>query len=119
MPGLIILKEIGVEEVNMEKIKLASVYWLSTVLGPRRKTKKEEEAVFGLRKDLEGNFEDFKKLVKKRKRDPVFSGFGSFHINGFVQTLQILAYEVFNGVAEAFATRRENADVSVSRMCIG
>ncbi|KZV57250.1 hypothetical protein F511_36694 [Dorcoceras hygrometricum] len=29
----------------------------------------------------------------------------------------ILAYEIYNGVAEAFATRREDADVSLPRMC--
>ncbi|KZV20414.1 hypothetical protein F511_30644 [Dorcoceras hygrometricum] len=76
-----------------------------------------EEVLFGLRKDLRARFEEFTTLAKKRKRDPNFSGFGSLHLSGFVQPLQILAYEIYNGVAEAFATRREDADVSLPRMC--
>ncbi|KZV26755.1 hypothetical protein F511_33152 [Dorcoceras hygrometricum] len=76
-----------------------------------------EEVLFGLRKDLRARFEEFTTLAKKRKRDPKFSGFGSLHLSGFVQPLQILAYEIYNGVAEAFATRREDADVSLPRMC--
>ncbi|KZV19203.1 hypothetical protein F511_37036 [Dorcoceras hygrometricum] len=134
--------EIGVE-VDLEKIKLASLYFASAVLGPRRKRKKEvvdphwmrlmddmdsfntypwgrlayEEVLFGLRKDLRARFEEVTNLAKKRKRDPNFSGFGSLHLSGFVQPLQILGYEVYNGVAEAFATRREDADVSLPRMC--
>ncbi|KZV27786.1 hypothetical protein F511_39482 [Dorcoceras hygrometricum] len=136
-------EEAGVDEVDQEKIKLASLYFASAVLGPRRKRKKEvvdpdwmrlvddinsfntypwgrlayEEVLFGLRKDLRARFEEFTTLAKKRKRDPKFSGFGSLHLSGFVQPLQILAYEIYNGVAEAFATRREDADVSLPRMC--
>ncbi|KZV26407.1 hypothetical protein F511_36187 [Dorcoceras hygrometricum] len=105
--------EIGVE-ANVEKIKLASLYFVSVVLGPRRKMKKEEvdpqwtrlvydmdsfstypwgrfayeKALFDLRKDLGSKFKDFTNLVKKRKRDPKFSGFGSLHISGFVQPLR-------------------------------
>ncbi|KZV14504.1 hypothetical protein F511_42903 [Dorcoceras hygrometricum] len=135
-------EEAGVDEVDQEKIKLASLYFASAVLGPRRKRKKEvvdpdwmrlvddinsfntypwgrlayEEVLFGLRKDLRARFEEFTTLAKKRKRDPKFSGFGSLHLSGFVQPLQILAYEIYNGVAEAFATRREDADVSLPRM---
>ncbi|KZV50946.1 sentrin-specific protease 1-like [Dorcoceras hygrometricum] len=94
--------EIGVE-VDLEKIKLARLAY--------------EEVLFGLRKDLRARFEEVNILAKKRKRDPNFSGFGSLHLSGFVQPLQMLAYEVYNGVAEAFATRREDADVSLPQMC--
>ncbi|KZV36747.1 hypothetical protein F511_39292 [Dorcoceras hygrometricum] len=136
-------EEAGVDEVDQEKIKLASLYFASAVLGPRRKRKKEvvdpdwmrlggdinsfntypwgrlayEEVLFDLRKDLRARFEEFTTLAKKRKRDPNFSGFGSLHLSGFVQPLQILTYEIYNGVAETFATRREDADVSLPRMC--
>ncbi|KZV16246.1 protein DEFECTIVE IN MERISTEM SILENCING 3 [Dorcoceras hygrometricum] len=43
-------------------------------------------------KDLRGKFEEFKKLVKKRKRDPMFCGLDSFHIHEFVQPLQPRAH---------------------------
>ncbi|KZV58124.1 hypothetical protein F511_35326 [Dorcoceras hygrometricum] len=88
-------------------------------MGPRRKRKKEvvdphwmrlvddldsfntypwgrlayKEVLFGLQKDLGDRFEEVMNLAKKRKRDPKFSGFGSLHLSGFVQSLQILAYE--------------------------
>ncbi|KZV33534.1 hypothetical protein F511_18097 [Dorcoceras hygrometricum] len=134
--------EVGVE-VDVEKIKLASLYFASVILSHRRKRNKEEvdpqwmrlvddmdslntypwgrlvyeEALFGHRNYLGAKFEEFMNLVKQWKRDPKFNGFGSLNLSGFVQPLQILAYEVYNGVAEAFATRREDADVSLSRMC--
>ncbi|KZV39851.1 hypothetical protein F511_29888 [Dorcoceras hygrometricum] len=99
--------ESGVE-VDLEKIKLARLYFASAVLGPRRKRKKEvvdpqwmrlvddmdsfntyswgrlayDEALFGLRKDLGAICEEFTNLAKKRKRDPKFSGFGSLHLSG-------------------------------------
>ncbi|KZV35373.1 hypothetical protein F511_36327 [Dorcoceras hygrometricum] len=76
-----------------------------------------EEVLFGFRKDLGAIFEDVTNLAKKRKRDPKFSRFGSLHLSGFVQPLQILAYEVYNGVGEAFANRREDAYVSLPRKC--
>ncbi|KZV26485.1 hypothetical protein F511_12157 [Dorcoceras hygrometricum] len=95
-------------EVDVEKIKLASLYFASAVLAPRRKRKKEEvdpqwmrlvddmnsfntypwgrlvyeEALFGLRKDLGARFEEFTNLVKKWKRDPKFSRFASLHLSG-------------------------------------
>ncbi|KZV17995.1 hypothetical protein F511_21151 [Dorcoceras hygrometricum] len=122
---------------------MSTVTLVDLSIGPRRKRKKEvvdphwmrlvddmdsfntypwgrlayEEVLFGLRKDLRARFEEVTNLAKKRKRDPNFSGFGSLHLSGFVQPLRILAYEVYNGVAEAFATRREDADVSLPRMC--
>ncbi|KZV58523.1 nuclear matrix constituent protein 1-like protein [Dorcoceras hygrometricum] len=78
-----------------------------------------EEALLGLRKDLEGNFKSkklvkkrqriCKKLVKKRKRDLMFSGFGSFHVGGYWHI------KVFNGVGEAYATRREDTDILLPR----
>lgn len=131
------------EEVDVEKLKLASLYFLVAVLGPQRKNKNEvvnmdwvrlvddfesfnkypwgrvafDEALFGLRKDLEEKFKSFKKLVKRRINDAEFSGYGSYHISGFIHPLQIFAYECFPSVAEVFATRRDDANVPLPRMC--
>ncbi|KZV36184.1 hypothetical protein F511_20083 [Dorcoceras hygrometricum] len=93
--------DIGSEEANMEKIKLIILYYVRCIGSLEDKIKNEEvdpqwmrlvddldrfctnpwcrlaykETVFAIRKDLGGKFEDFKKLVKTRKRNPMFSGF--------------------------------------------
>ncbi|KZV45165.1 hydroxymethylglutaryl-CoA lyase, mitochondrial [Dorcoceras hygrometricum] len=75
-------------EVDVKKIKLTSLYFVSADwVGPRYKRKKlaYEEVLFGLRKNLGARFEEFTNLAKKRKRDPNFSGFESLHLSGFVQ----------------------------------
>ncbi|XP_073032676.1 uncharacterized protein [Primulina eburnea] len=130
-------------EIDIEKVKLACLLFVVGVLGRHRKNKNDtidlewirlvnnfdsfinypwgriafEEVVYGLREYLETKFRSYENLVARRSNDPDFSGFGSFHISGFVHPLQILAYEYFPSIAQVFARPRKGPNVPIPRMC--
>ncbi|XP_075519503.1 uncharacterized protein LOC142553262 isoform X2 [Primulina tabacum] len=122
--------------VDVEKLKMASLYFCCFVFGEgtRKKTNKIDPKYLRLRDDLDRfnsypwgrvAFRDAVRCLKKdllgrynyltdaQGRKDVD---GSFLVGGFVLPLQILAYEYYPSVAQKFAKRRDVDGLMLPRM---
>ncbi|XP_073137846.1 uncharacterized protein [Henckelia pumila] len=125
--------------VNLEKVKLACLFFVAGVLWPIRKKKNPpidlklmqlvedlenfnkypwgtvafKEVLRSLRKNMS---EKEKELIKSKKSKKCARG-ASYNLSGFLQPLQILAYECIPGIASTFAKLKEGNDLQLPRMC--
>ncbi|XP_073018489.1 uncharacterized protein [Primulina eburnea] len=123
--------------INLEKLKLACLYFGAAVLWPvRQKTVPQvDNMLLSLVEDLDlfnkypwGTIaynEVLKSIkrdltsikLKKKKKNEKIVEYGAFTLNGFVHPLQILAYECIPGIAKKFAKRRDRYNMILPRMC--
>ncbi|XP_073312057.1 uncharacterized protein [Primulina huaijiensis] len=136
LEGKIIVQEQNETGIDVEKIKMASLYFCCAVFGEatRKKTTKIDlkylrlvddldkfnhypwgrvayrDAVRCLKKDLLGRYNYLTEAQGRKEVD------GSFLVGGFVLPLQILAYECFPSVAQKLARRRDMDDLMLPKM---
>ncbi|XP_073314716.1 uncharacterized protein [Primulina huaijiensis] len=136
LEGKIIVEEQNETGIDVEKIKMASLYFGCAVFGEatRKKTMKIDPkylrlvddldrfnhypwgrvayryAVRCLKKDLLGRYNYLTDAQGRKEVD------GSFLVGGFVMPLQILAYECYPRVAQKVARRRDVEGLMLPRM---
>ncbi|XP_075504142.1 uncharacterized protein LOC142541498 [Primulina tabacum] len=136
LEGKIIVKHQNETGVDVEKIKMASLYFFCAVFGEstRKKTTKIDpkylrlvddldrfnhypwgrvayrDAVRCLKKDLSGRYNNLTEAQGWKEVE------GSFLVGGFVLPLQILAYECYPSVAQKIARRRDVDGLMLPRM---
>ncbi|XP_075491429.1 uncharacterized protein LOC142529704 [Primulina tabacum] len=136
LEGKIIVQEHNETGLDMEKIKMASLYFCCAIFGEatRKKTTKIDpkylrlvddldmfnhypwgrvayrDAVRCLKKDLLGRYNYLAEAQGRKEVE------GSFLVGGFVLPLQIFAYECYPSVAHKLARRRDVDGLMLPRM---